>query len=207
MLIVSLCVYATTMVAQKQARAKLYDDAKDTLYLEVMKVPIPEVDTTVSAVYLWAHPLRHPKTPGNKYRVGDWVRLDYSDHPGLRAPVRPKSGLYKYEKLESRFIYTQNPQQQQEYAFFYKDDEGELVSEEEFKSITFSKFPKVKKILSPYKMNPPHKGKDLREVYRWQHPNLHVIAYDKARKGYYRYRIALTIYRDPNHPEAAAILE
>lgn len=184
------------------------ESAPDTLYLSSMKLPIPAVDSTVPRVYLLAHPLRHPKTPGNKYRAGDWVRVDLSKYPGVRVPIAPRSDIFVYERLESRFIYTQNPQKSQEYKFYYRGEEGELVSEEEFKSIKFLKFPAVKKLLLPYDITPPILyDKELGEVYRWQHPNLYVVVYDKNRKGYYRYRIALVIYHDDNHPKAYQILE
>lgn len=194
-----LCSYSSLLCAQENSR--------DTLYLTFTKVPIPAVDTTVSAMYLLAHPLRPPQTPGDRYRVDDWVRLDYSKHQGILVPSPPKSGIYKWEKQESRFIYVQNPKKEQKYVFYYKGEEGELISDEEFKESNCPKFSIVRELLQPYNHVVLHKRKDPYEVYRWQHPNLYVVVYDKTRKGYYRYRIALTIYRDPYHPEASVMEE
>lgn len=197
LLVFALCSYVSTMFSQN-AESRL-------LQLDLMTIPIPPVDSTVSSVYLLAKPLRSPQTPGNKCRVGDWVRLDFSKHPGFRVPMASESDGYKYEKIESRFIYKQNPQKQQEYVFYYQGEEGELVSDTVLRAIKFSKSPAVIKTLQPYKLSIPHRGKDLFEVYRYQHPNLHVIVYDDSRKGYYRYRIALVMYKDNNHPEAYVI--
>lgn len=182
-LVMSVWIGISPLLSQKEVI--------NILNLSGENVPIPKVDPTVSTVYLWAHPLRHPDTPGNRYRVGDWVRLD----------------LYEYKNLESRFVYVQNPQKQQEYHFFYKEKRRELVSKKEFKSIKFSTFPKVKELLQPYKLTVPTEKKNLHEVYRWQHPNLHIISYDQQKRAYYRYRIALVIYEDPYHPEAYVIEE
>lgn len=165
----------------------------DTLYLS-RPVPIPEVDTAVRAVYLWAHPLRSRKTPGNRMRNRDWLQLDYPETDPL------------YNELENVFLYKQlvvygERSTLEDYDLYYKGT-GEALNEEEFKSIRFTKLPALVKLLKPYKISLPFRDKELREVYRWQHPNLHVVAYDKKRKGYYRYRIALVLYRDSFHPES-----
>lgn len=195
-----LCSYLNILLAQNAE--------VNTLQLEAMKVLVPPVDTTASVVYLWAKPLRHRRTPGNKYRVGDWVRLDFSKHPGFRVPTTSKPDGYEYEKLESRFVYDQNPQKQQEYEFYYQGEEGELVSDTMLKTINFSKFPMVVSSLQPYKLSVPNnRGWDLYEVCRWQHPHLYVVAYDSNRKGYYRYRIVLVMYKDIYHPDAYVINE
>lgn len=181
------------------------ENAQDTLYMDFIRVPIPSVDSTVLAVHLLAHPLRSPETPGDKYRLGDWVRLDYSKYPGILVPTKPKSGRYKRKKIESHYVYLADPEKQQKYKFYYKGEAGERIRDVEYRSIKFSKLTDVRELFQSYKCTVPQRGKDVHEVYRWQHPNLYVVMYDKSRQGYYRYRIALVIYTDPYHPDAYVI--
>lgn len=165
----------------------------DTLHF-VRPLLIPEVDTAVRAVYLWAHPLRSGQTPGNRLRNRDWVHVDFSgDADALEKGLESS---FKYKQLAYR-----EKSKLEGYDLYYKGT-GEALSDEEFKTIRFTKFPALVKLLRPYKITLPFRDKELREVYRWQHPNLHVVAYDKKRKGYYRYRIAIVLYRDSFHPES-----
>lgn len=172
----------------------------DTVHLSDRdRIPIPKVSG--KAYYLHAKPLRSPKTPGNKTRAGDWFNLNYSASnnflvlrgPGPKTPPILAENLFRYKgPIPSR----------QYYSLYYKGD-GELISEEEYGKINFSTISQIRKVVEPYKLEIP---RDIfvraGELYRWQHPNLYVVAYDNERKGYYKYRIVLTIYYDHNHPDA-----
>ena len=165
----------------------------DTVHLfHRERVSIPEVSG--EAYYLHAKPLRSPKTPGNKTRVGDWVNLNYSASNNflvLRGPGEPLSIL-----MENVFLYHGRVPSEQYYQFYYKGD-GELMSEEEYGKINFSTVSQIRKVIAPYKLE-IHRDVYLgfEDLYRWQHPNLYVVAYDNERKGYYKYRIVLTTYHD-----------
>ena len=71
------------------------------------------------------------------------------------------------------------------------------MSEEEYGKINFSTVSQIRKVIAPYKLE-IHRDVYLgfEDLYRWQHPNLYVVAYDNERKGYYKYRIVLTTYHD-----------
>ena len=165
----------------------------DTVHLSDRdRIPIPEVSG--EAYYLHAKPLRSPKTPGNKTRAGDWVNLNYSASNNflvLRGPGKTLSIL-----VENVFLYHGRVPSKQYYRFYYKGD-GELMSEEEYGKINFSTVSQIRKVIEPYKLELP---RDVylafEDLYRWQHPNLYVVAYDNERKGYYKYRIVLTSYHD-----------
>ena len=165
----------------------------DTVHLSDRdRIPIPEVSG--EAYYLHAKPLRSPKTPGNKTRAGDWVNLNYSASNNflvLRGPGETLSIL-----VENVFLYKGRVPSTQYYRFYYKGD-GELMSEEEYGKINFSTVSQIRKVIEPYKLELP---RDVylafEDLYRWQHPNLYVVAYDNERKGYYKYRIVLTTYHD-----------
>ena len=165
----------------------------DTVHLSKRdRIPIPEVSG--EAYYLHAKPLRSPKTPGNKARAGDWVNLNYSASNNflvLRGPGKPLSIL-----VENVFLYKGRVPSEQYYQFYYKGD-GELMSEEEYGKINFSTVSQIRKVIAPYKLE-IHRDVYLgfEDLYRWQHPNLYVVAYDNERKGYYKYRIVLTTYYD-----------
>lgn len=165
----------------------------DTLYFPKTKVGVPPVDHSVPPVYLLAKPVREESTPSIKYKPGDWANVDYSQSSGRR--------------WENFFAYVVNAHKQQEYQLYYKG-RGKEISSEELKSIPFMSMQKAKTHLPKYlKIVTPGRNKNLMEVYRWQHPNMHVVTYDKKRSGYYLYRIALVIYEDPNHPEAKVFIE
>ena len=165
----------------------------DTVHLSDRdRIPIPEVSG--EAYYLHAKPLRSPKTPGNKTRAGDWVNLNYSASNNflvLRGPGKTPPIL-----VENRFLYQVRISSEQYYRLYYKGN-GELMSEEEYGKINFSTISQIRKVIEPYKLKIP---RDIwvrpGELYRWQHPNLYVVAYDNERKGYYKYRIVLTTYYD-----------
>ena len=72
------------------------------------------------------------------------------------------------------------------------------MSEEEYGKINFSTVSQIRKVIAPYKLEIHREGVWLgfEDLYRWQHPNLYVVAYDNERKGYYKYRIVLTTYHD-----------
>ena len=165
----------------------------DTVHLSDRdRIPIPEVSG--EAYYLHAKPLRSPKTPGNKTRAGDWFNLNYSASNNflvLRGPGKTPPIL-----VENKFLYQVRISSEQYYRLYYKGN-GELMSEEEYGKINFSTISQIRKVIEPYKLKIP---RDIwvrpGELYRWQHPNLYVVAYDNERKGYYKYRIVLITYHD-----------
>ena len=165
----------------------------DTVHLSDRdRIPIPEVSG--EAYYLHAKPLRSLKTPRNRTRAGNWFNLNYSASNSflvLRGPGETPPIL-----VENRFRYDVRVHSNQYYRFYYKGD-GELMSEEEYGKINFSTVSQIRKVIAPYKLE-IHRDVYLgfEDLYRWQHPNLYVVAYDNERKGYYKYRIVLTTYHD-----------
>ena len=166
----------------------------DTVHLSDRdRIPIPEVSG--EAYYLHAKPLRSLKTPRNRRtRADDWFNLNYSASNNflvLRGPGKTRSIL-----VENVFLYQVRISSEQYYRLYYKGN-GELMSEEEYGKINFSTISQIRKVIEPYKLKIPQ---DVwvrpGELYRWQHPNLYVVAYDNERKGYYKYRIVLTTYHD-----------
>ena len=172
-------------------KAQVY--SLDTVHLSDRdRIPVPEVSG--EAYYLHAKPLRSPKTPGNKTRAGDWFNFNYSASNNflvLRGPGETLSIL-----VENLFLYEGRVPSEKYYHFYYKGD-GELMSEEEYGKINFSTVSQIRKVIAPYKLE-IHRDVWLgfEDLYRWQHPNLYVVAYDNERKGYYKYRIVLTTYHD-----------
>ncbi len=150
-------------------------------------------------IYLYASPLRSPKTSGTKMRPKDWVNFDYSKQENRLHGMGPQKDDII---MENFFEYTVNASQQRYYSFYYKGT-GELISQEQFGQIRFSTIETVRRAISPYRLTLPDDvwGK-LGELYRWQYPSLYVVSYDTERKGYYKYHIGLTIYEDYNHPKA-----
>ena len=165
----------------------------DTVHLSDRdRIPIPEVSG--EAYYLHAKPLRSLKTPRNRTRAGNWFNLNYSASNSflvLRGPGETPPIL-----VENRFRYDVRVHSNQYYRFYYKGD-GELMSEEEYGKINFSTVSQIRKVIAPYKLE-IHRDVwlGLEDLYRWQHPNLYVVAYDNERKGYYKYRIVLITYHD-----------
>ena len=165
----------------------------DTVHLSKRdRIPIPEVSG--EAYYLHAKPLRSLKTPRNRTRAGDWFNFNHSASNNflvLRGPGKTPPIL-----VENRFLYQVRISSEQYYRLYYKGN-GELMSEEEYGKINFSTISQIRKVIEPYKLKIP---RDIwvrpGELYRWQHPNLYVVAYDNERKGYYKYRIVLITYHD-----------
>ena len=172
-------------------KAQVY--SLDTVHLSDRdRIPVPEVSG--EAYYLHAKPLRSPKTPGNKTRAGDWFNFNHSASNNflvLRGPGKTPPIL-----VENRFLYQVRISSEQYYRLYYKGN-GELMSEEEYGKINFSTISQIRKVIEPYKLE-IHRDVWLgfEDLYRWQHPNLYVVAYDNERKGYYKYRIVLTTYHD-----------
>lgn len=150
-------------------------------------------------IYLYASPLRSPKTSGTKMRPKDWVNFDYSKQENrLRGMGPQKDDII----MENSFEYTVNASQQRYYTFYYKGT-GELISQEQLEQIRFSTIEAVRRAISPYRLTlPDDVWGALGELYRWQYPSLYVVSYDAERKGYYKYRIVLMVYYDYNHPNA-----
>ena len=187
-----LWVIALPLLCCVSLSAQVY--SLDTVHLSDRdRIPVPEVSG--EAYYLHAKPLRSLKTPRNRRtRADDWFNLNYSASNNflvLRGPGKTRSIL-----VENRFRYDVRVHSNQYYRFYYKGD-GELMSEEEYGKINFSTVSQIRKVIAPYKLEIP---RDIwvrpGELYRWQHPNLYVVAYDNERKGYYKYRIVLTTYHD-----------
>ena len=186
-----LWVIALPLLCCVSLSAQVY--SLDTVHLSDRdRIPIPEVSG--EAYYLHAKPLRSLKTPGNKTRSGDWFNFNYSASNNflvLRGPGETLSIL-----VENLFLYEGRVPSEKYYHFYYKGD-GELMSEEEYGKINFSTVSQIRKVIAPYKLE-IHRDVYLgfEDLYRWQHPNLYVVAYDNERKGYYKYRIVLTTYHD-----------
>ena len=187
-----LWVIALPLLCCVSLSAQVY--SLDTVHLSKRdRIPIPEVSG--EAYYLHAKPLRSLKTPRNRRtRADDWFNLNYSASNNflvLRGPGKTRSIL-----VENVFLYQVRISSEQYYRLYYKGN-GELMSEEEYGKINFSTISQIRKVIEPYKLKIPQ---DVwvrpGELYRWQHPNLYVVAYDNERKGYYKYRIVLTTYHD-----------
>ena len=171
-------------------------NAPDSLYVVISGVYIPPVSG--EPIYLLASPLRPVKTRGSKIRTRDWVKADYSNQNNLII-----FGFGDSLVLENRFAYyaAEFPKMK-EYELYYKGT-GEEITKEDFDSIKFTRMPTALREIKKYKL--PRTRRTLREVDRWQHPHLFVIEHDKKAGRYYKYRIALVIYIDYDHPEAHMI--
>jgi len=105
--------------------------------------------------------------------------------------------------IENRFAYyAAGFPEMKEYELYYKGT-GEEITKEDFDSIKFIRMPTALREIKKYKL--PRTRRSSGEVDRWQHPHLFVIEHDKKACRYYKYRIALVIYMDYNHPEACII--
>ena len=171
-------------------------NAPDSLYVVISGVYIPPVSG--EPIYLLASPLRPVKTRGSKIRTRDWVKADYSNQNNLII-----FGFGDSLVLENRFAYyaAEFPKMK-EYELYYKGT-GEEITKEDFDSIKFTRMPTALREIKKYKL--PRTRRTLREVDRWQHPHLFVVEHDKKAGRYYKYRIALVIYIDYDHPEAHMI--
>lgn len=187
LLFIACFLYALPSLAQNRS--------EDTPYLSTMKMYIPREDTSFPSISLLTNSVQHKKTPGRKLRPGCWINLDYSSEE--------RGGLY----FEDRFVYCQSVEKDQSYDLYYKGTGNHLL-DNTVREISFTKFSDLVKKLSPYRIQlPTIAGKNPYEVYRWHHPNLHVVFYDKKRGGYFSYRIALVMYLDMHHPKALRFFE
>ena len=168
-------------------------NAPDSIYVATGAVYIPPISG--EPIYLLASPLRPVKTRGSKIRTRDWVKVDFSDQNNLHI-----TGFGDSLILENGFVYKADRYPNaKEYELYYKGT-GEEITKEDFDSIKFSCMPTALREIKKYKL--PRTRRTLGEVDRWQHPHLFVIEHDKKAGRYYKYRIALVIYIDYNHPEA-----
>ena len=105
--------------------------------------------------------------------------------------------------LENRLVYyAAGFPEMKEYELYYKGT-GEEITKEDFDSIKFTRMPTALHEIKRYKL--PRTRRTTGEVDRWQHPHLFVVEHDKKADRYYKYRIALVIYMDYDHPEACII--
>ena len=171
-------------------------NAPDSIYVASGAVYIPPISG--EPIYLFASPLRPVKTRGSKIRTRDWVKADYSNQNNLII-----FGFGDSLVLENRFAYyAAGFPEMKEYELYYKGT-GEEITKEDFDSIKFTRMPTALRELKRYKL--PRTRRFSGEVDRWQHPHLFVVEHDKKADRYYKYRIALVIYMDYDHPEACII--
>ena len=171
-------------------------NAPDSLYVASGAVYIPPISG--EPIYLLASPLRPVKTRGSKIRTRDWVKADYSYQNNIII-----MGFGDSLVIENRFAYyAAGFPEMKEYELYYKGT-GEEITKEDFDSIKFTRMPTALRELKKYKL--PRTRRSSGEVDRWQHPHLFVVEHDKKAGRYYKYRIALVIYIDYDHPEAHMI--
>ena len=177
------------------AWSQVYNDP-GSIYVASGAVYIPPISG--EPIYLFASPLRPVKTRGSKIRTRDWVKADYSNQNNLII-----FGFGDSLVLENRFAYyAAGFPEMKEYELYYKGT-GEEITKEDFDSIKFSRMPTALREIKRYKL--PRTKRSSGEVDRWQHPHLFVIEHDKKAGRYYKYRIALVIYMDYDHPEVKII--
>ncbi len=171
-------------------------NAPDSIYVASGAVYIPPISG--EPIYLLASPLKSGHTPGRKIRTRDWVKVDFSDQNNLHI-----MGFGDSLILENGFVYkADHYPKKKEYELYYKGT-GEEITKEDFDSIKFTRMPTALREIKKYKL--PRTRRTLGEVDRWQHPHLFVVEHNKKADRYYKYRIALVIYMDYNHPEACII--
>ena len=171
-------------------------NAPDSIYVATGAVYIPPISG--EPIYLFASPLRPVKTRGSKIRTRDWVKADYSYQNNIII-----MGFGDSLVIENRFAYyAAGFPEMKEYELYYKGT-GEEITKEDFNSIKFSRMPTALRKIKKYKL--PRTRRTSGEVDRWQHPHLFVVEHDKKAGRYYKYRIALVIYIDYDHPEACII--
>ena len=171
-------------------------NAPDSLYVVISGVYIPPISG--EPIYLLASPLRPVKTRGSKKRTRDWVKVDFSKDNNFMVVGSGDSLV-----IENFFAYyAAGFPEMKEYELYYKGT-GEEITKEDFDSIKFTRMPTALRELKKYKL--PRTRRSSGEVDRWQHPHLFVVEHDKKADRYYKYRIALVIYMDYDHPEACII--
>ena len=168
-------------------------NAPDSIYVASGAVYIPPISG--EPIYLLASPLKSGHTPGHKLRTRDWVKVDYSDRNNIII-----MGFGDSLVIENFFAYyaAEFPKMK-EYKLYHKGT-GEEITKEDFDSIKFTRMPTALREIKKYKL--PRTRRSSGEVDRWQHLHLFVVEHDKKADRYYKYRIALVIYMDYNHPEA-----
>ena len=171
-------------------------NAPDSLYVVISGVYIPPISG--EPIYLLASPLKSGHTPGSKIRTRDWVKVDFSDQNHLI--VRKVGDPLVIENFFA--YYAVGFPEMKEYELYYKGT-GEEITKEDFDSIKFSRMPTALREIKRYEL--PRTRRTSGEVDRWQHPHLFVVEHDKKAGRYYKYRIALVIYIDYDHPEAHMI--
>ena len=171
-------------------------NAPDSIYVVISGVYIPPISG--EPIYLLASPLKSGHTPGSKIRTRDWVKVDYSDENNIII-INVGDPLV----IENFFAYyAAGFPEMKEYELYYKGT-GEEITKEDFDSIKFTRIPTALREIKKYKL--PRTRRTTGEVDRWQHPHLFVVEHDKKAGRYYKYRIALVIYIDYDHPEAYMI--
>ena len=171
-------------------------NAPDSLYVVISGVYIPPISG--EPIYLLASPLRPVKPRGSKKRTRDWVKVDFSEDNNFMVVGSGDSLV-----IENFFAYyAAGFPEMKEYELYYKGT-GEEITKEDFDSIKFTRMPTALREIKKYKL--PRTRRTLGEVDRWQHPHLFVVEHDKKASRYYKYRIALVIYIDYDHPEAHMI--
>jgi len=171
-------------------------NAPDSLYVVISGVYIPPISG--EPIYLLASPLRPVKPRGSKKRTRDWVKVDFSEDNNFMVVGSGDSLV-----IENFFAYYAiGFPEMKEYELYYKGT-GEEITKEDFDSIKFSRMPTALREIKKYKL--PRTRRTSGEVDRWQHPHLFVVEHDKKADRYYKYRIALVIYIDYDHPEAHMI--
>jgi len=171
-------------------------NAPDSLYVVISGVYIPPISG--EPIYLLASPLRPVKPRGSKKRTRDWVKVDFSEDNNFMVVGSGDSLV-----IENFFAYyAAGFPEMKEYELYYKGT-GEEITKEDFNSIKFTRMPTALREIKRYKL--PRTRRTTGEVDRWQHPHLFVVEHDKKASRYYKYRIALVIYIDYDHPEAHMI--
>ena len=171
-------------------------NAPDSIYIIRSGIYIPPVPG--EPIYLLASPLRPVKPRGSKKRTRDWVKVDFSEDNNFMVVGSGDSLV-----IENFFAYyAAGFPEMKEYELYYKGT-GEEITKEDFNSIKFTRMPTALREIKRYKL--PRTRRTTGEVDRWQHPHLFVVEHDKKASRYYKYRIALVIYIDYDHPEAHMI--
>ena len=171
-------------------------NAPDSIYIIRSGIYIPPVSG--EPIYLLASLLRPVKPRGSKKRTRDWVKVDFSEDNNFMVVGSGDSLV-----IENFFVYyAAGFPEMKEYELYYKGT-GEEITKEDFDSIKFARMPTALREIKKYKL--PRTRRTLGEVDRWQHLHLFVVEHDKKAGRYYKYRIALVIYIDYDHPEAHMI--
>ena len=171
-------------------------NAPDSIYIIRSGIYIPPVSG--EPIYLLASLLRPVKPRGSKKRTRDWVKVDFSEDNNFMVVGSGDSLV-----IENFFVYyAAGFPEMKEYELYYKGT-GEEITKEDFDSIKFTRMPMALREIKKYKL--PRTRRSSGEVDRWQHPHLFVVEHDKKAGRYYKYRIALVIYIDYDHPEAHMI--